>query len=174
MDVSGKSLSEQEMDAILVRTLSRLGAYAPSRAFAQRVMTRVALPQPRPVVLYHRACSWAAQPRHALALASAYAFSAVVALAVVVPWLAVRLPAIGFVADWLVTKAGMLVRDGVVAVAEWSVASGMADFVRSLPLSGAGLWIAGIGIALGYAGCAFGLHLLLRAPKTREVVRVRA
>ena len=174
MDVSRKPLSEQEMDAILVRTLSRLGELAPSRSFGDRVMTRVALPHPRPVVLYHRARAWAAQPSHALALAGGYALSAVIAMAVVVPWLAVRLPAIGFVADWLVTKAGTLVLNGVVAVAEWSVASGLSGLVRSVPLSGAGLWMAGLALGLGYAGCATLLHVLLRAPKAKEVVHVRA
>jgi hypothetical protein len=174
MDVTGKSLSEQEMDAILVRSLARLGAHAPSRGFESRVMSRVALPQPRAVVLYRRARAWASHPSHALALAGAYAVSAVVALVVVVPWLLVRLPAIGFVADWTATKVMGLVRDGVVAVAEWSLSSGLTDAVRSLPLDSAGLWLAGIAVALGYAGCAVGLHFLLRAPKTREAVHVRA
>jgi len=174
MDVTGKPLSEQQIDAILVRALARLGEHAPSRSFADRVMTRVALPQPRPVVLYHRARAWAARPSHALALAGTYAVSAVVALAVVVPWIMARLPAIGFVTDWMVTKAGALVRDGVVAVAEWSLASGLTDALRSLSVSGVGFWVAGVALACGYAGCAIGLHVLLRAPKAKEVVHVRA
>ncbi len=174
MDVTGKSLSELEMDAIVVRSLARLGARAPSRGFADRVMSRVALPQPRAVVLYHRARAWAAEPRHALALAGAYALSAVVALAVVVPWLLVQLPAIGFLANRVETKVVALVRDGVVAVAEWLLSVGLTDALRSLPISATGLWVGGIGLALGYAGCAVGLHLLLRAPKVREVAHVRA
>ena len=174
MDVSRKPLTDNEMDALVVRAVSRLGTHAPSRTFADRVMARVALPQPGPVVLYRRARMWAAQPRHALALAGGYALSAVVAMAVVVPWLVAQLPAISFMADWMVTRAAGLVRQGVVVVAEWSVASGLAGLVRSVPLSGPGIWIAGIALVGLYAGCAVALHMLLRTPKGKDVVHVRA
>jgi len=174
MDVSRKPLADNEMDAIVVRALARLGSHAPSRHFADAVMARVALPQPGPVVLYHRARAWAAQPRHALALAGGYAFSAIIAMAVVVPWLVGQLPAIRFVADWMMTRASGLVHQGIVTVAEWSVASGLAALLRSVPLSGPGIWIAGITLACGYAGCAVALHMLLKAPREKDVVHVRA
>jgi hypothetical protein len=174
MDVSSKPLTDNEMDAVVVRALSRLGPHAPSRSFASNVMARVALPQPGPVVVFRRARAWASQPRHAMALAGGYALSAIVAMAVVVPWLAGQLPAIRFVADWLAARGGELVRQGIVTAAEWSVASGLSGLVRSLPLSGPGIWVAGILLVLAYAGCAVGLHFLLRAPKARDVVHVRA
>jgi hypothetical protein len=174
MDVSRKPLTDNEMDAIVVRALSRLGPYGPSRSFASNVMTRVALPQPGPVVMFHRARAWASQPRHAMAIAGGYALSAIIAMAVVVPWLAGQMPAIRLVADWLVARGGDMVRQGVVMVAEWSVASGLTGLVRSLPLSGTGLWVAGIGLVFAYAGCAIGLHFLLKAPKAKDVVHVRA
>jgi hypothetical protein len=174
MDVSRKPLTDNEMDTVVVRALSRLGAHAPSRHFADGVMTRVALPQPGPVMLYRRARTWAAQPRHALALAGGYAVSAIVAMAVVVPWLVGQLPAIQLVADWLVVRASGLVHQGIVIVAEWSVASGLAGLLRAVPLSGPGVWIAGAALACAYAGCAVALHLLLKTPKGKDVVHVRA
>ena len=174
MDVSRKPLTDNEMDAVVVRALSRLGPLAPSRAFAANIMSRVALPQPGPVVLFRRARTWAAEPRHALALAGGYALSAIIAMAVVVPWLVGQLPAIRFVADWLVARGGELVRQGMVTAAEWSVASGLTGLVRSLPLSGPGVWVAGVLLVLAYAGCAVGLHFLLKAPKAKDVVHVRA
>ncbi len=174
MDVSRKSLTDNEMDAVVVRALSRLGPHAPSRSFASNVMTRVALPQPGPVVVYRRARAWASQPRHAMALAGGYALSALIAMAVVVPWLVGQLPAIRFVADWLVARGGELVRQGIVMAAEWSVASGLTELVRSVPLSGPGIWVAGVALVLAYAGCAVGLHVLLKAPKAKDAVHVRA
>ena len=174
MHVSRKPLTDNEMDTVVVRALSRLGAHAPSRSFAAAVLARVALPQPRPVVLYRRTRAWAAQPSHALALASGYAVSAIVALAVVVPWLLVRLPAIGFVTDRVLVRGAEFVRQGIVAVAEWSVESGLAGLIRLVPLSGPGIWVAGVSLVIGYAGCAIALHMLLRAPKGKDVVHVRA
>jgi hypothetical protein len=174
MDVTRKPLTDNEMDAVVVRALSRLVPLVPSRSFASSIMARVALPQPGPVVLFRRARAWASQPAHAMALAGGYALSAVVAIAVVVPWLVGQLPAIRFVADWLVARAGELARQGFVMAAEWSVASGLTGFVRSLPLDGPVIWAAGIALVLAYSGCAVGLHILLKAPKAKDVVHVRA
>ena len=85
--MSHKQLSDMELDALVVRSLSRLPAHAPSRVFSDKVMNRVGLPSPRAVVRYRRARAWLAEPRRALALGGAYAILAVVALVVAVPWL---------------------------------------------------------------------------------------
>jgi hypothetical protein len=172
--VSRKLLTDNEMDAVVVRALSRLVAHAPSRSFASNVMVRVALPQPGPVVLFHRARAWASQPSHAMALAGGYALSAILAMAVVVPWLVGQLPAIRSVAGWLVARGGELARQGLVTAAEWSVASGLAGLAQSLPLSGPRIWLAGVAVIVAYAGCAVGLHILLRTPKAKDVAHVRA
>ena len=169
-----KPLSDNEMDAIIERGLSRLPVAAPSRAFGQRVMARVALPQPRAVVLYQRARAWAVQPSHAVVLGGAYALSAVIALAVVVPWLLAHSPAIAFVADWALARGANVLRDAVLALAQWSVASGLTSFVRSLPLSGPVAVIGGTLMVIAYAGSALGLRYLLRAPRRDDAVRVRA
>jgi len=174
MDVSRKPLTDNDMDVTVIRALARLGGYVPSRSFADRVMARVALPQPGPVVLYHRARAWAAQPRHAMALAGGYVLSAIIAIAVVVPWLAGQMPAIRFAGDWLAARGTSLVHQVIVTAAEWWVVSGLAGLMRSVPLSSRGLWLAGAALAIGYAGCAIALHQLLKAPKGKDVVHVRA
>ena len=164
-----KRLPDSELDAIVVRALSRLPAYTPSRGFAGRVMARVQLPQPAPVVIYRRVRSWAAQPRHAMALAGAYAASAAVAMAVVVPWLLAHLPAIGFAGQWAMTRVSGAAREALLAAAGWAVTSGATDLFRSLQLTGGRLWLAVGALTVGYAGCAVGLHVLLRAPRGKDV-----
>jgi hypothetical protein len=164
-----KHLDDADMDATVVKVLSRLPVIAPSRGFADRVMARVNLPQPGPVVLYRRARAWAAQPRHALALAGGYAVSAVVAIMIVVPWLLARLPQIGFAGQWAIARASGAAREALLTVAGWTVSSGAADLFRSLQLSGGRLWLAIAALTIGYAGCALGLHHLLRAPRGKDV-----
>lgn len=162
-----KQLGDAELDATVVRALSRLPSHAPSRGFADRVMARVQLPQPSPVVLYRRARAWAAQPRHALALAGGYAASALVAMALVVPWLLAHLPAISFTAEWVAGRASGAARQGVLTLARWVASSGAADLLQ--PLSGGRLWLAISALTLGYAGCAAGLHYFLRTPRGKDV-----
>ena len=98
---SRNHLSDNELDALLVRSLSRLPNYAPTRAFADKVMNRVQLPAPRPVLAYRRARLWLSQPRRALTFAGAYAAFVVIALFFVIPWLIANSPAIAFAADRL-------------------------------------------------------------------------
>ena len=112
-----KQLTDTEFDAFIVRSLSQLPSHAPSRAFTDKVMNRVQLPSPRPVVAWRRARSWVAQPRRALALAAAYACVASVALVVAVPWLVQRSPAIRFALDWTVSRSAGLMRDITISVA---------------------------------------------------------
>jgi len=167
--VTDKQLTDAELDAAVVRALSRLSPFAPSHGFGDRVMARVQLPQPAPVVLYHRARAWAAQPRHALALAGGYAASALLATAVVVPWLLARLPEIGFTAEWVAGRLTAAARQGLLTLAQWAASSGAADLLGSLSLSGGRLWLAISSLTLGYAGCAVGLHYLLRTPRGKDV-----
>ena len=163
-----KQLDSNELDAMVVRSLARLPSHGPSRAFADRVMDRVQLPSPWALVRYRRARAWVSQPRRALALAGAYAVFATVALMVAVPWLLTHSPAISFAYDWTIGRFAALLRDGTIAVAGWAVSTGLTGFVRSLPLSGPQVWALAFAATLAYAGCAIGLHFLLRAPRGKH------
>ncbi|MFI5278959.1 MAG: hypothetical protein ACHQU1_00580 [Gemmatimonadales bacterium] len=163
--MSHKQLTDQELDALVVRSLSRLPAYAPSRGFEAAVMARVMLPQPRPVALYRRAVAWAAEPRRAVALAGSYAALALIALGVVVPWLVSHSPQISFALDWALGRSLALVHQTSAAFAGWTLSSGIAQRVQSLPVSAPAALAAGSLIAAAYAGCAVGLHYLLRTPR---------
>jgi hypothetical protein len=166
--VTRKQLTDTEFDALVVRSLSRLPSYAPSRAFADKVMDRVALPSPKPVRAWQRARTWALQPRRALALAGAYACVASIALVVAVPWLLNNSPTLRFGFDWVVSRGAGVLRDVTIAVASWTVSSGIAGIVKSIPLSGPQVWALAFGATALYAGCAIGLHYLLRAPRDRN------
>lgn len=167
--MTDKQLSRSDLDEALVRALSRLPSYSPSRAFSANVMARVQMPQPRAVVLYRRARAWALEPRRALALGSAYAAVAAIALFVAVPWVVAHTPAIssvsGQVSSWFLGA----IRDAALGAAGWAVSSGLTEFVRSLALTGERLWIALGTLTVGYASCAVGLHLLLRTPRGKDV-----
>ncbi len=163
--MSHEQLTDQELDALVVRSLSRLPALAPSRGFEAAVMARVVLPQPRPVALYRRAWAWAAEPRRAIALAGSYAVAALIALGVAVPWLLARGPQISFGADWALGRSLALVHQASAAFAGWTLSSGLAERFQSLPVSTPAALAAGSLIAAAYAGCAAGLHFLLRTPR---------
>jgi hypothetical protein len=163
--VSHEQLTDQELDALVVRSLSRLPAMAPSRGFEAAVMARVVLPQPRPVALYRRAWAWAAEPRRAIALAGSYAVAALIALGVAVPWLLARGPQLSFGVDWALGRSLALVHQASAAFAGWTLSSGLAERFQSLPVSIPAALAAGSLIAAAYAGCAVGLHVLLRTPR---------
>ena len=167
--MTDKQLSPSELDGAIIGALSRLPSFHPSRAFSHRVMARVRMPQPRTVVLFRRARTWAMEPSHALALGSAYALAAVIAIWVAVPWVVVHIPAIGFVSGRILAWFAGSVRDAALAVAGWTVSSGISDFVKSLALTGGRLWIAAGALTVGYASCAVGLHYLLRTPRGKDV-----
>ena len=170
-----KQLSDEDLDALIVSALARLPAQGPSRHFANRVMERVQLPPSRVVVLFQRARAWASQPRRAMAIAGSYAVMAVMTLGLIVPWLRDNAGSIGFAIGWAGGRLLTLAREISVGVAGWVVSSGLADAVQSLPLSGAGFWVAGLALFTAYAGCAVGLHKLLRAPRGKhEPVGVQA
>ena len=166
-------LSNEELDAVVVRSLSRLPTYGPSRFFAGKVMSRVALPAPRAVLAWRRSRAWLAQPRRALTLAGAYALSATIALIIAVPWLVQHSPVFGMAYDWTVARGGALLREAALAVAGWTLSSGIADAVRSVPLTATTAWVLAFAATLAYAAGAIGLHFLLRAPREKQHAPVR-
>lgn len=158
-------LADSELDARVIRELSRLPSLSPRSGFSHRVMSRVRLPQPRAVVLFHRARSWASEPRRALVLAGGYAVTATAALALLLPWLFRNSAAIRVATDWVSVQVLGALRDWSLALAGWTVTSGLTDWFRSLDLGGGQLVLAGGLLTAGYAACALGLHFLLRAPR---------
>jgi hypothetical protein len=163
-----KQLSNEDLDALVVASLSRLPALGPSRGFADNVMNRVQLPSPRPLVAYRRARGWLAQPRRALAFAGAYAAFATVALIVMVPWLLKHSPAIAFASDWMIGRSAGLLRNAALGLASWTVSSGLTGLLKSVPLSGPQVCFLAFTATAAYAGGAIGLHFLLRAPRDND------
>ena len=161
-------LSNEELDALVVRSLSRLPTFGPSRFLTAKVMSRVQLPAPRAVRAWRRGRAWLAQPKRALALAGGYALCATIALIVAVPWLVENSPAIAFAYDWVVSRGGALLRDAALALAGWAVSSGVADAVRSVPLSATSVWVLAFAVTAAYAAGAISLHFLLRAPREKH------
>jgi hypothetical protein len=173
--VSRNRLSDEELDALLVRAISRLPSERPARGFADRVLARVRLPGPGPVALLGRLRAWVSHPTRPFALAASYAVVAVVALALVVPWLATHSTAIGYALDWMVARSLVLVREVALGAAGWAVSSGIAGVVDSAALSGPRLWLGGLVLTAGYALSAAGLGFLLRAPRRKDAyVRIQA
>ncbi len=167
--MTDNGLHDADFDTRLVRELSRLPSWSPSPGFADRVMARVRLPQPRSVVLWNRARAWALEPRRALAIGASYAAAASVALAFFVPWLLAHSAAIRLAADWTTSQVTTGLRDWTFAAAGWIASTGFADWVRSLPIGRGGYVAAGLGLTAAYAGCAIGLRYLLRAPRRAHV-----
>jgi hypothetical protein len=163
--VTYNDLHDSDLDARLIRELSRLPSLAPRSGFSDRVMSRVRLPQPRAVVLFHRARAWASEPRRAMALAGGYAVSATAALAALLPWLFRNSGVIRSASDWMTLQVFGALRDWSLALAGWTVTSGMTDWFKALDLGGGRLALAGGLLTAGYAACALGLHFLLRAPR---------
>jgi hypothetical protein len=165
--VTDKQLTTEELDSLLVRELSRMPRFSPSRSFEERVMARVRLPQPAPVVAFHRVSAWVRQPRRALALAGAYAASMILALGWFVPWLVSNSAGVRFALDWAGSRAAAAAGEFGFAVASWVVDSGALDVVGTL--SGQDFWLGGALVTTGYAACAASLNFLLRAPRGKHV-----
>lgn len=163
-------LTAAPRDQFVVRELSRLGRHSPGPAFSRRVMARLSRPQPGPVLLFRRARAWTLEPGRALILAGGYAASATLALWLVLPWLAGRGAAISLGAQWLLGRALGAVRDAALALAGSAAASGLAELVQSLSLSGERMWLVLVTLSIGYAGCGAGLHYLLRTPRGKNVL----
>jgi hypothetical protein len=167
--VIDKQLWEHDLDAFVLRELSCLRSFRPTRSFADRVMAQVRRPRPVPVVLLHRAGAWALQPRRAVALTVAYATCVAVALRLALPWIAAHGSLFSLAGSWVTTRAHALFDAAALEVATVAVQLGAADLLRSA--TGGHLYLAGVALAIGYAVSGFGLHLLLKAPR-RDDVRV--
>jgi hypothetical protein len=163
--VSDKNLRDADLDAAVIRALSRLPSLSPRPGFEDRVMSRVRLPEPKSVVLFTRAVRWAREPRRAMVLAGGYALSAAAALVVLIPWLFRNVAALQVGGNWALAQVSALWAQTTALLANWAVTSGTAGWFASLGL-GSGTLLAAAGVlTAAYAGCAALLHFLLRAPR---------
>ena len=166
-----KQLDAGDLDYAVLRELTALRSFAPSRGFSDRVMARVSLPQPAAVVLFRRAGAWVMQPRRAVTLAVAYAASVVIAVRLALPWLAAHAPALKLGAAWVGTQVGALFNSVALSAADWAVRSGAADAVRAAASSGK-VWPALAALTIGYAVGGYGFYALLKTPgRTDALVR---
>jgi hypothetical protein len=167
--VTDKQLDAGDLDLTVLRELSALQSFAPSRGFSDRVMARVRLPQPASVVLFRRAGAWMMQPRRAVALATAYAASVVIALRLALPWLEVHAPALKLGVAWLGTQLGALGDAVALSAADWAVRSGAAEAVRTAASSGK-ILPALAALTIGYAVGGYGFYALLRTPRRNDAL----
>lgn len=161
--MADKQLDAGDLDLTVLRELTALRSFAPSRDFSDRVMSRVRLPQPAAVVLFRRAGAWVMQPRRAVALATAYAASVAIALRLALPWLSSHAPALRLGASWIGTQLSSLVNSVALTAANWAVQSGVADAVRAAASSGK-VWPAFAALSIGYAVGGYGFYTLLKMP----------
>ena len=172
--MTDKYLEINDLDGPIIRELSRLPSFEPSRAFTDRVMAQVQLPEPGVVVALRRARAWALQPRRAVALAGAYAACAAVALGVAVPWVLRHSAAISSAAQVAGSRALGAARELGMALAGWVITSPSWDTLRSLPLLHEHLVPLLALLAAGYTGAAVALHHLLKAPGGKRVPVTRS
>ncbi len=171
--MTDKHLEPIDLDALIVRELSRLPSLEPTRGFSDRVMAQVRLPEPRAVVALRRARAWVLEPRRALALGAAYAACAVIALGFAVPWVLQHSAGIasgaGLVADRVLGAA----RDAGMALAARLFTSPSWETLRTLPVLREHLvpFLALLSVAYAAAGVA--LHRLLKAPGGKRVTVTR-
>jgi hypothetical protein len=158
-----KQLDAGDLELAVLRELTALRSFAPSRGFSDLVMARVRLPQPAAVVLFRRAGAWVMQPRRAVALATAYAASVAIALRLTLPWLGAHAPALKLGASWLGTQVSALFNSVILTAADWAVRSGAADAVRAVASSGK-VWPALAALSIGYAVGGYGFYALLKTP----------
>ncbi|HWO88056.1 MAG TPA: hypothetical protein VNL98_02780 [Gemmatimonadales bacterium] len=168
-----KPLSDEELDLLVVRALSRLPAVSPSRGFSDRVMARVQLPPPRPLALIARARAWLSEPRRAIAFAVGYAIAASIALIITVPWLLTSVPEVRTAAQWLGSQLAAAGRDLVISTAGWAVKAGLTGALRGLSLSDPAFWVACFGVSAAYTACVVGLQRVLHAPARRSDASAR-
>jgi hypothetical protein len=172
--VTDKHLELNDLDALLVRELSRLPAFEPSRGFSHRVMAQVRLPEPRAVVALRRARAWALQPRRALALAGAYAACAVIALGFAVPWVVQHSASISYGAGLAADRALAAARAAGMALAGWVWTSRSWDTVRSIPVLREHLVPLLALLSAAYAGAGVTLHRLMKTPGGKRVPVARS
>jgi hypothetical protein len=132
-------------------------------------VARVRWPQPATIVLLRRAGAWALQPIRAVSLAAAYAVCVAVGLRLAVPWVTAHAPALSFITSWAATHARAVFDAAALAVASWAIELGAADAIHSAATAGSLLWAALAALTVGYAACGYGLRVLLRAPRRKDV-----
>jgi hypothetical protein len=167
--VTDNPLEPNDLDGIIIRELSRLPSFEPTRGFADRVMTQVRLPEPRAVVALRRARAWVLQPRRALALAGAYAACAIVALGVALPWVLQHSATLSYTAGTIAESALHAVREWGMALAARVLTSPSWETVRSLPILREHLVPFLALLSVAYAGAGVALHRLLKAPGGKRV-----
>ena len=167
--MTDKYLEQDELDRLITRELSRLPCYAPSRGFQGRVMAQVRLPEPRALVVLQRTRAWVLQPRRALALASAYAACAAIALGFAVPWVLQHSPSISYGTGLMAEKVLGAARELGMALAGWVLTSRSYEAVRSLPILQEHLVGFAALLTVGYAAAAVALHRLLKSPGGKSV-----
>ena len=165
-----KQLEHSELDLRVLRELSSLPSFAPSPGFQDRVMARVSLPRPAPLVLLQRAGAWALQPRRAAALATAYAASVVMVVLLAGPWVSAHASFVTLGASWIIGHIGGWVNAALVAAAAWAVRTGAVDALRGVFGTGPRLWATLATVAVSYAAAGYGLHVLLRAPRRADAL----
>lgn len=158
-----KQLDAGDLDLTVLRELTALRSFAPSRGFSDRVMARVRLPQPAALVLFRRAGAWVMQPHRAVTLATAYAGSVVIAVRLAVPWLEAHASALKLGTAWIGTQLSALFNSVAMTAADWAVLSGAADAVRAAASSGK-MWPALAALTIGYAVGGYGFYALLKTP----------
>lgn len=163
--MTDKQLDDSDLDLFVLRELSSLPGLAPSRGFQDRVMARVSLPRPAPLVRLQRAGAWALQPRRAAALATAYAACVLATILLAGPWVAAHFSFVTLGASWVIGHVGGWMDAALVAVASWGVRSGLVQALRAALGTGARLWATIATAAILYAGSGYGLHVLLKAPR---------
>jgi hypothetical protein len=167
-----KQLDHSDLDMLVLRELSSLPGFSPSRGFQDRVMASVSLPKPAAVVLMQRAGAWALQPRRAVALATTYAACVVLTVLLAGPWIAAHASLFILGASWIASHVGAWLDAAALAVASWGVRSGVVSALRSVAGTGLRLWVTVATVAIGYAASGYGLHVLLKAPRrSDELVR---
>jgi hypothetical protein len=163
-----KQLDHSDLDALVLRELSSLPSFGPSRGFQDRVMARVNLPRPAAVVLLQRAGAWALQPRRAVTLATVYAACVVMTVLLAGPWVAAHAGVFMLGASWIGRHVGSAFDAAALAVATWGVRSGVVEALRSFAGNGPRLWATVATAAIAYAVSGYGLHVLLKAPRRSD------
>ncbi len=163
-----KQLDHSELEGLVIRELSSLPSLAPSRGFQDRVMTRVVLPRPVPLVLLQRAGAWALQPHRAVALATTYAVCVVATVLLAAPWVSAHASFFTLAVSWVVGQVGGWMDAATLAVASWGVRSGAVSALRAAAGTGPRLWATVLTVTIAYAGSGYGLHVLLKAPRRSD------
>ena len=163
--MTDKQLDDSDLDLMVLRGLSSLPGLAPSRGFEDRVMARVSLPKPAPLVRLQRAGAWALQPRHAAALATGYAACVLATVLLAGPWVSAHASFVTLGTSWIIGHVGSWIDAGLMALASWGVRSGLVPALRTALGTGPRLWATVATAAIVYAGSGYGLHVLLKAPR---------